>query len=79
MAWIMTNHHAYLRIGLRFRGVEGREGTKLKDAPENRRRLQAKADHIHGEIDHGVFEYPRHFPKGTRASLFDPAQSHRCR
>jgi integrase len=72
MAWIMTNHHGYLRIGFRFRGVECREGTKLKDTPENRRRLQAKADHIQDEIDHGVFEYRRHFPKGTRASLFEP-------
>jgi hypothetical protein len=57
MAWTITNHHGYLRIGFRCRGVECREGTKLKDTPENRRRLQAKADHIQYEIEHGVFAY----------------------
>jgi integrase len=51
--------------------VECKEGTKLKDTPANRKLLQQKMDQIQYEIDHGIFEYRRHFPYGTKAHLFD--------
>jgi integrase len=60
-----------LRIGFRFRGTECREGTKLKDTPVNRKRLQQKTDQVQYEIDHGIFEYRLHFPHGTKAHVFD--------
>jgi integrase len=71
MAWISANRHCHLRICFRFRGVECKEGTKLKDTPANRRLLEQKADQIQYEIDHGLFDYRRHFPHGTKAHLFD--------
>src|SRR5687767_2009982 len=70
MAWMSPNHHGNLRICFRWQGVECKEGTKLKDTPANRQRLQQLADQIQYEIDHGLFDYRRHFPRGTKAQRF---------
>ena len=72
MAWLSPNRHGYLRICFRWKTIECKEGTKLKDTPANRKILQQKLDQIRYEIEHGVFEYRRHFPKGSRAYLFEP-------
>jgi integrase len=70
MAWMSPNRHGYLRLCFRWQGVECKEGTKLKDTPDSRRLLQKTADQIQYEIDHGLFDYRRHFPRGTKVQLF---------
>jgi integrase len=44
------------------------EGTRLKDTPENRDLVEAKAKIITAEIKAGTFDYLRHFPRGNRAT-----------
>jgi integrase len=70
MAWMSPNRHGYLRICFRWQGVECKEGTKLKDTPANRQRLQPTLDQLQYEIDQGLFDYRRHFPHGTRVARF---------
>jgi integrase len=70
MAWMSPNRHGYLRICFRYQAVECKEGTKLKDTPANRQRLQQKLDQLQYEIDQGVFDYRRHFPRGTKGPRF---------
>jgi integrase len=71
MAWLSPNRHGYLRICFRWKTIECKEGTKLKDTPANRKILQQKLDQIQYEIDRSVFEYRRHFPNGTKVHLFE--------
>src|SRR5687768_16843675 len=70
MAWMSPNRHGYLRICFRWQGVECKEGTKFKDTPINRQQLQRLAEQLQYEIDHGLFDYRRHFPRGTKVRLF---------
>lgn len=71
MGWISPNRHGFLRICFRWQGVECREGTKLKNTPANRKLIQQRVNQIQYEIDHGLFEYRRHFPHGTKARRFE--------
>jgi integrase len=71
MAWMSPNRHGYLRLCFRWQGIECKEGTKLKDTPDNRRLLQKTADQSQYEIDHDLFNYRRHFPHGTKAQRFE--------
>src|SRR5262245_1440842 len=50
--------------------MESHEGTKLKDTPENRRKVEARVRVIDQEIREGVFDYLRWFPMGNLASRF---------
>ena len=67
---VRTNRHGYLAFRLHFRGMESHEGTKLKDTPENRRKVEARVRVIDQEIREGVFDYLRWFPTGNLASRF---------
>lgn len=50
------------------------EGTGLRDTPENRRLVEARALLINAEIAAGRFDYLRHFPEGNRARAQKPAE-----
>jgi len=43
------------------------EGTRLRDTPENRELVEAKAKIITAEMKAGIFSYLRHFPGGNKA------------
>jgi len=51
------------------------EGTHLKDTPDNRRLVQARAILIEAEMKASIFNYLKWFPHGNRAHLFDRARS----
>ena len=67
---VRTNRHGYLAFRLRFQGLESHEGTKLRDTPENRRKIEARARAINDEIRDRAFEYLRWFPSGNLAGRF---------
>ena len=67
---VRTNRHGYLAFRLYFQGLQSHEGTKLRDTPENRRRVDARARAIDEEIRDGVFDYLRWFPCGNLAPRF---------
>src|SRR6266436_1596862 len=69
---VRTNRHGCLAFRLYFHGLESHEGTKLKDTPENRRKVEARARVIAQEIRECAFDYPRWFPTGNLASRFQP-------
>jgi hypothetical protein len=73
MVWITLHHRGYLQLSFRFQDVECREDTCLKDTLKNRKRLQEKAQQIQYEIDHGIFDYRRHFPHTAKACSWDAA------
>lgn len=70
---VRTNRHGYLAFRLYFQGLESHEGTKLRDTPANRAKVEARAQVIEQEIREGVFDYLRWFPDGNLASRFRPA------
>jgi integrase len=67
---IKINRHGNLAFKLRWNGIKSWEGTDLKDTPENRARLQPRADVISQEMREGHFDYLHHFPDGNKARLF---------
>jgi len=67
---VKTNRHGLLALRLFWDGVRSWEGTHLKDTPENRRLVEAKALIIADEMKKGTFEYLEHFPNGNKAYLF---------
>jgi len=70
---IRSNRHGYLAFRLYFDGVESHEGTKLRDTPQNRDKVAARARVIAQEIRDGTFDYLRWFPAGNLASRFEPS------
>ncbi len=70
---VRTNRHGYLAFRLYFDGLESHEGTKLRDTPQNREKVRARARLIAQEIRDGSFNYLRWFPAGNLASRFEPA------
>ena len=52
--------------------MESTEGTKLKDTPQNRKRLEARAQLMSEEIAAGTFDYLKWFPYGNKADQFTP-------
>jgi integrase len=50
------------------------EGTELPDTPKNRNQLEAAALVISSETKKKTFDYLKHFPKGNKAHLFQPAE-----
>ena len=55
---------------LYFDGLDSHEGTKLLDTPENRSKVEARAQVIHQEMEDGVFNYLRWFENGNLAYRF---------
>ena len=68
---VKKNRHGYLAFQLIWEGMRSWEGTGLKDTPENRKLVEAKAVLITGEMKRGKFQYIRWFPHGNRAAYFD--------
>jgi hypothetical protein len=69
---VRTNRHGYLAYRLRWRGIDSHEGTGLRDTPEGRAKLQARAKVISDEMAAGTFDYLRWFPHGNQAQRFRP-------
>ncbi len=67
---VRTNRHGYLCFRLYFHGLESHEGTALKDTPENRLKVERRAEAITDEMESGSFEYLRWFPEGNLADRF---------
>jgi integrase len=69
---VRVNRHGYLAYRLRWAGMESHEGTGLADTPENRRKVEARAQVISDEIEAGTFNYLRWFPHGNKVDLVRP-------
>ncbi len=67
---VKRNRHGYLAFRWYRDGTESLEGTKLKDTPENRRKVEAIARVIDQEMRDGTFDYLRWFPEGNLAAKF---------
>ena len=67
---VKVNRHGLLALRLFWEGVRSWEGTHLKDTPENRGLVEAKALIIADEMKKGTFDYLEHFPNGNKAYLF---------
>ena len=67
---VKINRHGSLAFRLFWNGIESWEGTGLKDTPENRQLVKAKALLVAQEIKEGTFDYLKHFPRGNKAHLF---------
>ena len=67
---VKPNQHGRLRYFLYWNGMESTEGTKLKDTPQNRKRLEARAQLMSEEIEAGTFDYLKWFPNGNKAHEF---------
>jgi integrase len=70
---VKVNRHGFLALRLFWNGMRSWEGTGLADTLENRRLLDAAALVISSEIKNKSFDYVKHFPKGNKARLFQPA------
>src|ERR1044071_742501 len=71
--FVKTNRHGFLALQVFWRGIRSWEGTGLRDMPENRRLVEAKALLMNAEMDAGTFDYLRFFPKGNKAPTLAPA------
>src|SRR6266436_3542629 len=67
---VRANRHGCLAFRLYFHGLESHEGTELRETPENRRKVEARARVIDEEIREDTFDYLRWFPNGNLASRF---------
>ena len=70
---VRVNRHGHLAFRLYWKGLESHEGTKLLDTPENRAKVEARARVINQDMEAGVFDYLRWFPRGNLAHLFQDA------
>ena len=69
---VTVNRHGFLAFRLYWDGKKLWEGTRLKDTPKHRERMQARAVLISEQMEHGEFDYLRWFPEGNSAELFRP-------
>jgi integrase len=72
---VRVNRQGYLAYRLRWAAIESHEGTGLRDTPEDRARVEARARVISDEIEAGTFDYLRWFPHGNKTDLFRPKAS----
>jgi len=73
---VKRNKNGNLALRLFFSGIESWEGIRgLKDTPENRDFLEAKAKVIRREMKERTFDYLRWFPDGNKAHLFKRAET----
>ena len=70
---VKVNRHGYLAYRLYWNGMESHEGTRLRDTPANRAKIEARACGISDEMKAGTFDYLRWFPHGNKAGHFLPA------
>lgn len=59
-----------LWVDFQYRGERVREPSGLDDTPYNRKLLRKKLDLIMAEIDNGLFEFAKRFPKSNRREHF---------
>ncbi len=71
---VKTSRHGTLVFHLFWNKNRSWEGTGLRDTPENRRLVEAKAVLIGREIKKGKFDYLKWFPEGNRAEQFRPKE-----
>jgi integrase len=74
----MASFHSkdgYLYIDFRWRGLRGREATRLRDTTENRTQVRRTVRQIDGEIAARTFDYLKWFPESRRAAVFAPPES----
>ncbi len=69
---VTRNRHGYLAFRLYWDDHKFWEGTRLKDTPRNRERMQARAVLISEQMERGRFDYLRWFPDGNKAEQFKP-------
>ena len=69
---VKVNRHGFLAFNLFWNKNRSWEGTGLRDTPENRKLVEAKAVLIGREIKKGTFEYLKWFPDGNRAEELQP-------
>jgi integrase len=74
---VRTASSSSIEISFEYRGVRCREKLKLAPSPANLKyagRLKATVEY---EIQHGSFDYAKHFPRSKRARVFarNPAQT----
>lgn len=69
---IRVNRHGYLAYRLYWHGIESHEGTRLRDTPANRAKIEARARVISDEMKAGAFDYLRWFPHGNKAHVLQP-------
>jgi len=67
---VKTNRHGLLAFRLFWDGISSWEGTHLKDTPENRELVAAKAVLINDQMKKKSFDYLEQFPNGNKAYLF---------
>src|SRR5689334_8689787 len=70
MTKIGRNSHGNLSLRVYWQNAESREGTRLKDTPENRKQLEFEAARLNRMMKDGTFDYLREFPNGNRAEYF---------
>ena len=71
---IKVNRHGYLAFRIFGAGIPGGrswEGTGLKDTPENRAYVEAKATIISMQMKNNSFDYLTCFPHGNKAGYFE--------
>jgi integrase len=71
---VTVNRHGFLAFRLYWNGHKAWEGTRLKDTPKNRERVQARAVLISEQMEVGKFDYLRWFPKGNCVDQFRPKE-----
>jgi integrase len=69
---VKVNRHGFLAFRLYWNALKLWEGTRLKDTPKNRQRMEARAVLISEEMERGQFDYLRWFPEGNSADRFRP-------
>src|SRR5262245_40670607 len=69
---VKVNRHGFLAFRLYWNGLKLWEGTRLKDTPKNRQRMEARGVLISEEMEQGKFDYLRWFPEGNSADRFRP-------
>lgn len=67
---VHANRHGKLTFRVYVAGREYWEGIGIDDTPANRRLAEAQATLIADEIERGVFDYLKWFPRGNKAYLF---------
>jgi len=67
---VKVNRHGYLAFRLYWDGSDWLEGTKLKDTPDNRAKVEDRARVIDQEMAEGVFSYLQWFQEGNQAWRF---------
>lgn len=71
---VRKNRHGYLCFRVYFDGLESLEGTKLKDSPENREKIEGRARVIDQEMRDGTFDYLKWFRFGNLASRYQKVE-----